>query len=231
MAVKLQFRRDTAANWTSNNPALAAGELGLETDTETFKLGDGTTVWTSLGYASGITGMAGVSVSSITRTAGTGAAGTTDTYTITYSDTSTSTFSVYNGSNGIDGTDGAVTLATAQTVTNKTLGISAYTQIVDATIATGTHTFNFANGDMQKLTVTGDVTLAFSNFVAGKVCSMLIDAVNWGAAVITFPDGILFNKGQAPSFTADGVDRLMVIKDKNDVYSLFIVGQQIGVTS
>lgn len=52
MAYKvLQLRRDTAANWTSNNPTLAAAEVGVETDTLKFKIGDGATVWASLGYA------------------------------------------------------------------------------------------------------------------------------------------------------------------------------------
>ncbi len=46
----LQFRRDTAANWTSTNPTLAAGEPGFETDTDKFKLGDGSTAWNSLAY-------------------------------------------------------------------------------------------------------------------------------------------------------------------------------------
>lgn len=50
MAVRIQFRRGTAAEWTSANPTLAAGELGYETDTTKFKLGDGSTSWTSLGY-------------------------------------------------------------------------------------------------------------------------------------------------------------------------------------
>lgn len=47
---KIQVRRDTAANWTSTNPTLAAGEQGWETDTKRMKVGDGTTAWTSLGY-------------------------------------------------------------------------------------------------------------------------------------------------------------------------------------
>ena len=55
----LRHRRDTAANWTSNNPVLEAGQLGYETDTLKFKLGDGTTAWTSLSYASGGTGSTG----------------------------------------------------------------------------------------------------------------------------------------------------------------------------
>lgn len=53
MAVKFQLRRDTAANWTANNPILSEGEPGVETDTLKFKIGDGTTAWTSLDYAGG----------------------------------------------------------------------------------------------------------------------------------------------------------------------------------
>lgn len=48
--VQIQLRRDTAANWTSANPTLAAGELGFETDTGNFKIGTGSTAWNSLGY-------------------------------------------------------------------------------------------------------------------------------------------------------------------------------------
>lgn len=57
MAQRIQFRRGTAATWTSANPILAAGELGYETDTGDFKIGDGTTAWTGLSYySSGGTG-------------------------------------------------------------------------------------------------------------------------------------------------------------------------------
>ncbi len=52
MATQIQLRRDTAANWTSNNPTLAIGELGLDQTNNAFKLGDGVTAWTSLGYYS-----------------------------------------------------------------------------------------------------------------------------------------------------------------------------------
>lgn len=50
MANKIQHRRDTAANWTSANPVLAAGEPALETDTGKTKLGDGVTGWSALPY-------------------------------------------------------------------------------------------------------------------------------------------------------------------------------------
>jgi hypothetical protein len=50
VSVKIQLRRGTAAAWTSANPTLASGELGLETDTGKVKIGDGTTAWTGLAY-------------------------------------------------------------------------------------------------------------------------------------------------------------------------------------
>jgi hypothetical protein len=50
---RMKQRRKTAANWTSSNEVLLAGEIGLETDTRKVKYGDGTTVWNSLNYAGG----------------------------------------------------------------------------------------------------------------------------------------------------------------------------------
>ena len=46
----IQLRRDTAANWTTTNPTLAAGETGYETDTGKIKIGNGTTAWATLSY-------------------------------------------------------------------------------------------------------------------------------------------------------------------------------------
>jgi len=51
ISVQIQIRRDTAANWTADNPTLANGEWGYETDTTYLKMGDGSTAWTSLAYA------------------------------------------------------------------------------------------------------------------------------------------------------------------------------------
>jgi len=50
MASIIQIRRDTASNWSSANPTLAQGELGLETDTLKVKAGDGSTAWNSASY-------------------------------------------------------------------------------------------------------------------------------------------------------------------------------------
>ena len=48
MAYKIQFRRDTAANWESVNPVLSEGEVGHDLTNGIFKLGDGVSNWQSL---------------------------------------------------------------------------------------------------------------------------------------------------------------------------------------
>jgi hypothetical protein len=48
MAIKIQLRRDTAINWVSNNPLLLNGEIGIETDTLRFKVGNGSQRWNEI---------------------------------------------------------------------------------------------------------------------------------------------------------------------------------------
>jgi hypothetical protein len=59
MATRMQQRRGTAAQWTAANSVLAAGEIGFETDTGKFKIGDGTNTWASLSYFQDITDLSG----------------------------------------------------------------------------------------------------------------------------------------------------------------------------
>jgi len=50
MATRIKLRRDTSTNWTSSNPILAQGEVGIELDSNNIKIGNGTTNWNSLQY-------------------------------------------------------------------------------------------------------------------------------------------------------------------------------------
>ena len=63
MAIRIQLRRDTSANWIANNPILLPGELGIEMDTFKFKIGTGAR-WNSIqsyafkvGEANGVAGL------------------------------------------------------------------------------------------------------------------------------------------------------------------------------
>ena len=65
--VQLQQRIDTSSNWTSaGTTVLLSGEIGWESDTKKYKIGDGSTAWSSLAYAPGAGGYTagnGISIS------------------------------------------------------------------------------------------------------------------------------------------------------------------------
>lgn len=54
LKVTIITRNDTAANWTTKNPVLRKGEMGIEIDTHKFKFGDGTKTWNQLDYAADV---------------------------------------------------------------------------------------------------------------------------------------------------------------------------------
>jgi len=58
MIAQIRLRRGTAAEWTSADPVLTAGEIGVELDTAQFKIGDGTSAWSALSYG-GLAGPSG----------------------------------------------------------------------------------------------------------------------------------------------------------------------------
>ena len=50
MFTRIQHKRADAVRWTSVNPTLAAGEIGVELDTLKIKVGNGITAWNDLAY-------------------------------------------------------------------------------------------------------------------------------------------------------------------------------------
>lgn len=67
MSDLIRIRRGTSAEWASANPVLRSGEPGIDLTTDTLKIGDGTTAWSSL-PAIGGGGGGGGSWGSITGT-------------------------------------------------------------------------------------------------------------------------------------------------------------------
>lgn len=49
--IRIQLRNDTAENWTTQNPVLLKGEMGVENDTGKTKIGNGTDHWKTLKYS------------------------------------------------------------------------------------------------------------------------------------------------------------------------------------
>ena len=178
VVTQIQVRRGTAAQWTSANPTLAAGEWGFESDTGKAKIGNGSTAWSSLSYFGG-TG----TVSSIT--AGTGLTGGTITTSGTIA--LSTPVSVANGGTGISsfgtgvatwlGTPSSANLAAAVTDetgsgalvfgTSPTISGATLTNAI-VTQAILTPTFS-ANAYTLVLGDQGDILLASNGATAGTI--------------------------------------------------------------
>jgi hypothetical protein len=145
VVTQIQVRRGTAAQWTSTNPTLAAGELGAETDTNKIKCGNGSTAWNSLPYIASDGDITGV-------TAGTGLSGGGTTGTVTVS---------------ID-TSVTADLTTAQTLTNKTLtdpkinlAFDAETASYTAVLANNGQVVTMDNSSANTFSIPTNASVAF----------------------------------------------------------------------
>lgn len=208
MTVKIQVRRGTASAWTSANPTLSAGEIGFETDTLKIKIGDGSTAWVSLGYASGGTSYATTATAAGTTTLTSASAyaqfftGTT-TQTVVLPVASTmavgQTFYINNNSTGsltINSSGGnLVGTVTANTTVMITCilasGTTAASWDLDytgATTVTGTGALvlgtspTLSGATLSNAVLTGTLTAASSAGTSGQVLTSTGTGVQWGTA-------------------------------------------------
>jgi len=203
MAIKIQLRRGTASEWTSANPVLMQGEMGVETDTLKVKLGNGTTAWTSLPYftqgakgdtgptgatgptgptgATGATGATGPANTITMGTVTTGAAGSSASATVTgTAPNQTLNLVIPKGDKGDTGTAATITVGTVTALS------PGATPTVSNSGTTGAAVFNFgiptgatgATGPANSLSV-GTVTsgASASATITGSAPSQTLNLV------------------------------------------------------
>ena len=153
MATRMQQRRGTASQWTSANPVLNAGEMGWESDTNKFKIGDGTNHWNDLDYFADINSTVNPSFGSSITFEG----ATADSYETTLQVTDptadrTITFPDSTGTVALT-SDITVTASSTNTLSNKSISLGSNT--VTSTLAQ----LNTAISDADVATLAGTETL------------------------------------------------------------------------
>ncbi len=196
----IKIRRDTAANWSSVNPVLAEGELGLDLTNDKIKIGDGTSTWSVLDYAfdtpSGVTTKANNAQSAAESTA----AGALTTHE---GDTSTHGVTTVAG------------LSEAQTLTNKTIDGNSNTLTVlnNQTTAASANTASAivardANGDFSANLVTVATPTSASHAATKAYVDNVTAGVNTHASVklaTTAALGATYAAGSADQSQGTGI--------------------------
>ena len=212
MAVQIQMRRDTASNWTTNDPTLAAGEWGLETDTSKFKIGNGSTTWDNLAYSS-----LPSNVLALTGGAMTGAITTNSTFDgvdiATRDAVLTSTTTTANAAlPKAGGTLSGAIVAADQIISAPIM--KDYAETVYAGGNSGTsQTLALTNGNVQTWTMNGNCTFTMpsgSTLQAGSSLTLILPQDGTGSRTGTFT-GVKWAGGTAVTLTTTattGIDIL-----------------------
>ena len=210
MAVQIQLRRDTASNWTSADPTLAAGEFAIETDTDKYKIGDGSTAWTSLGYSS-----LPSNVLQLSGGAMTGAITTNSTFDgvdiATRDAVLTSTTTTANAAlPKAGGTLSGAIVGADQIISAPVLKDVGETCVTNATSGS-TDTIDLTDGNVHNVTLTANCTFTFSNPPASGTSgsfTLFLNQDGTGSRTATWPAGngtstpkVIWAGGTAPTLT------------------------------
>lgn len=206
MATRMQQRRGTASQWTSSNegsgPILNAGEIGWESDTNKFKIGDGVSYWSALTYfvdatdviasslgaylqdsdVGAISGVAGLDASKNLVVPGTsihieGATDNTSETTLTVVDPTADRTITFP-----DATGTVAILDATQTLTNKSISLGSNT--VTSTLAQ----LNTAVTDADVASLAGTETLTNKTLTSPKINEDV--AVTATATELNYVDGV-----------------------------------------
>ena len=229
MASIIQIRRDTAANWTSANPTLAQGELGLETDTLKVKAGDGSTAWTSASYLIDTGGYAAYSDATANFT-GTLQNGGSNVVVDSDIGSTVQAFDADTTKNDVSNT-----FTADQTITAELL-VDSYNETYAAvTSSSNSTTVDCESGNAFSHTLTENTTFTFSNPPAsGTAFSFSLELIQDASAsgfTVTWPAAVDWPAATAPTLTATASAKDVFVfytRDGGTNWYGFTAGQALG---
>ena len=191
--VQMAQRKDTAAGWTAANPILLLGEIGYETDTKKFKIGDGTTNWNSLDYLPIPDGSGDLTITGNLEIGSTG--------TLTFEGSTADGFET--------------TLAVTDPTADRTITLPDVTGTVVTTGDTGTVTSTMIdNGTIVDADINASAEIAVSKLANGTVNQVLVTDgtdVSWSNN-LTLAGDLTVNGTTTTINTQD-----LLVEDKNIV--------------
>lgn len=178
--VRIQVRRGESTAWETANPTLAAGEIGLESDTLKFKIGDGTTAWNDMtAYANVVP---------------------TDLNTTLNGYVTVSDIGAENGVAALDGFQNI--LVPGEAVIFEGLTLNDFTTKLKVTDPTANNVITLPDAS-GTVALTSDITTAVSNLV--DAAPAVLDTLNELAAAIgddaNFATNIATQLADKPSYT------------------------------
>jgi len=208
MATLIQLRRDTAANWTAANPTLAAGEVGVETDTLRVKVGDGATAWTALGYQDGLAPVQSV-------------AGKTGAVTLVKADVGLGNVNNTSDANKPVSTAQQTALDAKAPVTESvnTVATSGAAQTIPAP----------TSQSISRITLSANCTLTFPTATAGQSLTIVLIQDATGSRTVTWPAAVKWAGGTAPTLTttAAAKDVLTFLCADGSTWLGFVAGKDM----
>lgn len=237
MAIQIQLRRDTAANWTAQNPVLAEGEPGVETDTLYMKVGNGTTAWVSLAYlvdaanpfdqdlnTSDAVSFTGLTSNGLTYPSADGTAG----QSIVTDGAGTLSFAA-----GANPFDQDLNTTDAVIFDKVTLTGPLIERQVAATFASGTLTLNCDDANIFTHDLTANITtLTIDNIpLSGSAIGLtLVFTMDGTARTVAWPASFYWPSGTAPTLTST-VDKkdvfVCMTYDAGTTWMAFVAGQNL----
>ena len=195
MATRMQQRRGTAAQWISSNagdgPILNAGEIGWESDTNKFKIGDGVNYWADLVYFADVEDIIGASLGGYVETTDIGA---------------------ISGVAGLDSSKNLLVPGASIIVEGATDNAYETTLTVTDPTADRTITFPNATGTVVLSDGSGNVTVSGDLTVSGTTTTI-------NSTTINATTGIVFEGATADAFettvtvTDPTADRTVTFQD------------------
>lgn len=92
--------------------------------------------------------------------------------------------------------------------------------------STGATAINFTSGNLQSLTLTGNITATFSNLKNGGAYTLILKQDATGSRTVTWPASMLWAEGTAPTLTTDanGIDTVSFIYDGTNQFATALKG-------